>query len=213
MQCRDFMLQLDDSLDGKLDARWWKSAEEHLARCPDCGRRYEHALAVQEAVRKLSPPAPHPTFVDQALSRAIRPAVGRAGYAWRPVLGMALAASLVLGVAVGVFLTARTEPVQTVTLALERPETVRLMFNSATPLKAATLSLALPENVELVGYGGRRELSWQTDLREGGNILRLPLVLRGATKDELVASLSHGGSSKTFRVKFEMDNASGPAGM
>jgi len=31
------------------------------------------------------------------------------------------------------------------------------MFNSAKPLKAATLSLALPENVELVGYGNRRE--------------------------------------------------------
>jgi hypothetical protein len=121
---------------------------------------------------------------------------------------MALAASLVLGVALGAFLAMRAEPVQTVVLTLERPETVRLMFNSAKPMKAAMLSLALPENIELVGYGNRRELSWQTDLLEGGNLLQLPLIARGTAKDELVARLSHGESSKTFRLKFEIENAS-----
>src|SRR5712692_3814333 len=157
----------------------------------------------------------HPGFIDQTLARATR-AVGSAHPRWRPVLGMAVAATLVLGVALGVFLATRPQ-VQTVALTIDRPETVRLMFNSAKPLKAATLSLALPENVELVGYDGRRELSWQTDLREGGNLMQLPLVVRGATKNgatkkELVASLSHGGSSKTFRLKIEVDDA-GRSGM
>jgi len=125
-------------------------------------------MAVLEAVRRLSPPALHPGVIDQALSRATRPAAGAARPQWRPVLGMALAASLVLGVALGVFLATRSEPVQAVALTIDRPETVRLMFNSAKPLKAATLSLALPENVELVGYGGRRELSWQRICAKAG---------------------------------------------
>jgi hypothetical protein len=210
MECQDFALQLDDLLDGQLDVARQKSVQEHLGRCPDCRRRHEHAKAVREAVRKLSPPALHPGFTDQALARATRAAVGGPRPMWRPVLGMALAASLVLGVALGVFFSTQSAPVQTVVLTIDRPETVRLMFNSARPLKAATLSLALPENVELVGYGGRRELSWQTDLREGGNLMQLPLVVRGATKEELVASLSHDGSSKTFRLKIEVDNAGRP---
>jgi hypothetical protein len=205
MDCSEFAQRLDDLLDGRLHALGRKSIEEHLSRCPDCRKRLEHAATVLDGVRKLTPPAPHPGFIDQALSRATRPAAARSK--WRPVLGMSLAASLVLGVALGVFLGTRPDPVQAVALTIDRPETVRLMFNSAKPLKAATLSLALPENVELVGYGGRRELSWQTDLREGGNLMQLPLVLRGATKEELVASLSHGGSSKTFRLKIEVDNA------
>ncbi len=37
--------------------------------------------------------------------------------------------------------------------------------------------------------------------------MQLPLVVRGATKDDLVASLSHDGSSKTFRLRIEADNA------
>jgi hypothetical protein len=212
MECSDFALRLDDLLDERLDALGRKSVQGHLGLCSDCRHRHGHALAVLETVRKLSPPALHPGFIDQALSRATRPAAGAARPKWRPVLGMALAASLVLGVALGVFLATRPEPVQAVALTIDRPETVRLMFNSAKPLKAATLSLALPENVELIGYGGRRELSWQTDLREGGNLMQLPLVVRGAPKEELVASLSHGGSSKTFRLKIEVDDA-GKSGM
>src|SRR6266581_8581714 len=139
MECRDFTPQLDDLLDGGLDAARHKSVQEHLGHCPDCRRRHEHAVAVRQAVRKLSPPALRPDFIDQALSRATR--VGAARPKWRPVLGMAIAATLVLGVALGVFFA--TQPsVQAVALTIDRPETVRLMFNSAKPLKAVTLSLA-----------------------------------------------------------------------
>jgi len=207
MECRDFTPQLDDCLDGRLDAAARRSIQEHLERCPDCRRLHQHAAALQAALRTLPAPTPRQGFVDQALSRATGAAAGAVRTPRRGVLGMALAASLVLGVAVGVFLVTRPAPVQTVALMLERPETVRLMFNSAKPLQAATLSLALPGNVELVGYGDRRELSWQTDLREGGNLLQLPLVAHGTAKDEFVARLSHGGSSKTFRLKIEIKNA------
>jgi Putative zinc-finger len=204
MECHDFALQLDDLLDGRLDAPARKAFEDHLARCPECRGRHGHAAAVQDAVRKLVPPAMHPGFVDRALSRATRPAAHRAGL--RPVFGMALAASLVLGAGLGVFFATRPA-VQTVELTLERPETVRVMFNSAKPLKAATLTLALPDNVELVGYGGQRELSWQTDLREGGNLMQLPLIVHGAPKEDLVARLSHGDSTKTFRLKIQVASA------
>ena len=207
MECRDFELQLDDWLDGRLDAVRRKSVQEHVERCPGCRRQHQHAMAVQAGLRELSPPDPHPGFVDQAISRATRPALVGAHPARRAMLSMALAATLVLGLGLGVFLAMRPAPVQAVTLTLERPETVRLMFNSATPLKAVTVSLALPENVELVGYGDRRELSWQTDLRKGGNLLQLPLIAHGTTKGELVAHLSHGESGKTFRLKIEIDNA------
>jgi len=87
-----------------------------------------------------------------------------------------------------------------------------MVFNSSKPLRAATLSLALPDNVEVVGYGSRRELSWQTDLREGQNLLQLPLIAHGTVKDELLARLSHGAGTKTFRLKIETSNA-GTSGM
>ena len=204
MECNYFTSRLDDYLDGQVDER---PMREHLRTCESCRRQYEHALAVQAAVRRLSPPAVHPAFVDRAISRATRPV---AHPRRRAIAGMALAATLVFGIAVGAYFSLRDSPVQTVALAIEQPETVRMVFNSAKPLRAATLSLALPENVEVVGYGGQRELTWQTDLREGQNLLQLPLIARGVVKDDLMARLSYGASTKTFRVKFEMAKASAP---
>ena len=210
MECRDFELHLDDWLDGRLEPVVEKSVQEHVKACTGCRSLRGHALAVKAALRKLEPPAPTPIFLDQALSRAARAGSVGAPRAHRAAFGLALAASLVLAVAVGVFFTARPAPVETVSLTLERPETVRLMFNSAMPLRAATLDVALPQNVELVGYDGRRELVWQTDLREGKNLLQLPLVARGAVKDELVARLSHDGNTKTFRLKIEVADSRRP---
>jgi hypothetical protein len=207
MECLDFTSQLDDFLDGRVGER---SMREHMNVCDDCRQRFQHAVAVQSALRKLSPPEAHPGFLEQAILRATRPNAAEAHPRRWAILGMALAASLVLGVAAGVFLSLREAPVQTVALVVERPETVRMVFSSAKPLQAATLSLALPENLEVVGYSGRRELSWQTDLREGQNLLQLPLIAHGAVKDELRARLSHGASTKTFRVKFEMAKADRP---
>jgi len=207
MECLDFRSQLDDYLDGRLDER---PLREHLNACADCRRLVQHAQAVQEGLRKLSPPQMHPAVVDRAILRATRPSVVDAHPRGRARFGMALAASLVLGLALGAFFSLREAPVETVALAVEKPETVRMVFNSAKPLRAATLSLSLPENVEVVGYTGQRELTWQTDLREGQNLLQLPLIARGAVKDDLLARLSHGTSTKTFRVKFEMAKASTP---
>src|SRR5688572_13428167 len=157
MKCRDIALLLDDYLDRRLDPVRQQSIQEHLQGCPPCRRRHQHATALQAALRALPAPAPHPGFVDQALSRAAHAAVAGARRTRRAVLGMALAASLVLGVALGVFLATQLAPapVQTVALTLKHHETLRLMFNSAQSLSAATLSLTLPENVELVGYGNR----------------------------------------------------------
>ena len=209
MNCRAFALQLDDYLDGGLDAVRQQSMQEHLEHCLPCRHRLQRAMALQAALRTLPAPGSRPGFVDQALARATGTNAGAAWSARRTAISLALAATLVLGVALGVFLATQTAPapVQTVALTLDRPETVRLMFNSAKPLPAATVRLTLPENVELVGYGNLRELSWQTDLRGGGNLLQLPLVARGTAKGELVARLSHGGSSKTFRLKIEVKNA------
>ena len=63
MECSDLAQRLDDLLDGRLHALGRKSLQEHLERCADCRKRHEHAVTVLEAVRKLTPPAPHPTIM------------------------------------------------------------------------------------------------------------------------------------------------------
>lgn len=199
MNCHDANAQLDDYLDGRLAAGGHEAIDGHLQRCPQCRRRYEQAAALPALLRTLPAPAPRPGFVEQALARA-----QRGTRPWRSAVRLALAASLALGVALGVFLKLRpADAPPVVHVALDAPQTVRLVLNSAQPLAGVTLHLTLPEHVELVGYAGRRELAWQTELRPGANLLRLPVVARGAGQGELVTRVSHAEGRKTFRVRIQ----------
>jgi hypothetical protein len=208
MDCRSFALQVDDWLDARLDAAHGRSMQTHVDGCPGCRHGYGDAGALRTALRTLSAPAVRLGFAEQALARAAAaPPKDR-----QAVLGMALAASVVLGLGVAAILFAlRPEPMQTLVLTARQPENVRLMFNADKALPDATLSLTLPGTVEIVGYGERRELTWTTDLREGGNLLRLPLVAQGPAGGELVARLTHGSSGKTFRLKIKVKGADATA--
>jgi hypothetical protein len=208
MDCRLFALQVDDWLDGRLHAAERQSMQSHLESCACCSRGYHDAEELRAQLRMLPVPALRPGFAEQAFARAAAAPAGAARIGRRAVVGMALAASLVLGLGVAMILFAvRPEPVHTVVLTVRQPESVRLMFNAAKPLPGATLSLTLPENVEIVGYGDRRELTWRTDLREGANLLQLPLIVHGPAGGELVARVSRGASSRTFRLKIEVRGA------
>jgi hypothetical protein len=203
MDCRLFALQADDWLDGQLDAAQQQRMQMHFENCACCSHGYREAADLRTALRALPAPAMRSGFAGRALARATGARFGH-----RSALGMALAASVVLALGVGVALFAmRPEAVQTVVLTVRQPESVRLVFNAARPLPGAILSLRLPETVELVGYGNRRELTWRTDLSEGANLLQLPLVLRGPAGGELVVRLSRGSSSRTFRLKIEVRGA------
>jgi anti-sigma factor RsiW len=205
MDCRCFALQVDDWLDGRLNVAERQSMQSHVENCPGCSRGYADARELRAQMRALAAPALRAEFAERALLKA--GAARRGRWALPP---MALAASLVLGVGVAAILFAlRPEPVHTVILTVQQPESVRLMFNADKPLSGATLSLTLPENVEIVGYGERRELTWQADLGAGGNVLRLPLIAHGPAGGELVARLTLGASSRTFRLKIKIRNAAG----
>lgn len=205
MHCRDIALQLDDWLDGRLSAAECLSFQQHADACAACRRACRRAEELRARLRRLPAPAPRPGFADQALAKAVAERAGAPRPARRGALGVALAAILVLGLGVGLaWFAFRTQPAHTVILAVRQPESVRLVFDSAKPLQGVTLTLTLPANVEIVGYGGRRELSWKTDLREGANLLQLPLVVNGPTAGELVARVSSGTSSRTFRLNIKL---------
>ena len=118
--------------------------------------------------------------------------------------GGAVAAALALWIVSGVFFPANevTAPtVPSVTMALEQPRTLNLVFSSAIALDNATMTVMLPDGIEIDGFAGQREITWRTSLNEGRNILPLTLIASSPVSGELLATLQHGEDSKTFRLK------------
>lgn len=151
-----------------------------------------------------------PGFYDQALARATHEGTRRQRNRWLMAgFGSAIGAGVVLWLAVGFFVTTppMTEPgasIPGIAMALEEPRTVNLVFASRTALENATLTVSLPSGIELAGFPGQREITWETSLVEGRNLLPLELIALTPVGGEVLARLEHDSRGRTFRLRIEV---------
>ncbi len=208
MNCTQLHNQLDDYLDGELSAEQRTHLETHVKECESCRTALSGARVIQEALRQMPAPPMRPGFASQAIKHA----VNQHGHHRRGFIAgfsTALAASVVVALFVGGFLpnmerspqTAATPPV---IISMQQPQTVNLVFDVATAMENATLSIILPDNVEIVGFPGQQEIAWQTSLYAGRNILPLPLKGIMHSSSALVASIEQGGRKKSIRIPIQV---------
>ncbi len=121
MQCDDVVTRLDAYLDGELSEQSAEQVRLHLEGCPVCTRRQEQAFALAAAIRAEVPyhrlGGEARTRIRQALARRAAPEAARSPTARR---WLALAASLVLGLAGGWGLGIRQVPPPTADSSLSR---------------------------------------------------------------------------------------------
>ncbi len=152
-----------------------------------------------------SVPRPTEGFYDRAIARAVQEGHKKQRNRWIMTgFGGAVAAAMALWIVSGVFFTTPdigAPALPSVTMAMEQPQTLNLVFSSATPLEDATMTVYLPEGVEIDGFAGQREITWMTSLTEGRNILPLTLIATSPVGGELLATLQHEDDDKTFRLQ------------
>ena len=149
-------------------------------------------------------------FYDRALARATHEGTRRQRNRWVMAgFSSALAAGLVLWLVGGFFLAGPDVPqpaadIPGVAMTLEEPRTVNLVFASQAALDGATLTVTLPDGVELAGFPGQREVAWQTSLAAGKNLLPLELIALTPVGGEVLARLEHQDRERTFRLRIEV---------
>jgi hypothetical protein len=149
-------------------------------------------------------PRPDAAFYDRAIARAIQAGTRHQRRRWMLTgFGGAVAAVFIAWFVGGIFFTAPgldNAEIPTVTMAIETPQTFNLVFSSAAALQNASMTVTLPDGIEIAGFVGQREITWLTSLREGRNILPLTLIATSPTGGELLAVLQHEDNSKIFRL-------------
>ena len=206
MSCQQLNDLFDDYVDGlRADAA---SLDAHVAGCSDCRERVARERQLRTALAdyaSASVPQPDPTFFARALAVAVQDRARRQhNRGWLKGFGSALAAGLVIWLVAGDWMQTREQPDAAqlqVTMALENPRTINLVFSSATDLSDATLTVSLPPGIEIQGFHGQRVISWMTSLREGRNVLPLKLIAISPQGGELLATLQHEDDNKTFRLQ------------
>lgn len=89
-------------------------------------------------------------------------------------------------------------------MTLEEPRTINLVFASTQALDDATLTVQLPDGIEISGFPGQREVTWQTSLKTGKNLLPLRLIATSPVGGEVHATLIHNDRGRTFRIRVDV---------
>lgn len=205
MDCSKTQELLDEYLDGELDAARRQAFETHLGSCADCSASVAEARHLNGLLRRLPAPAVRPEFTRAAFARARRE---HRQSRWLPRMA---AGALAAGFAVwmvtvsllGTQDTAPEMPVQFV--SVDEVKTISVAMNSQRALSNVTLTLVLPEGLEIEGYQGQRELSWKTNLVAGVNLLPLPIRALNAGSGTLIARITHEGQSRELLVPITAD--------
>jgi hypothetical protein len=210
MNCEHTQRHLDDFMDDSIGTEQHDAIANHVASCNSCQTIIEREQDLRGLLKDYPMSHAATGFYDQALARATHVGSRRQRNLWLATgFGSAIAAGLAIWVVSGFLLTTPQLPgadleIPGVTMALEEPRTVNLVFASNTALESAMLTVSLPEGIELAGFPGQREISWETSLNEGRNLLPLKLIALTPTGGELLARLEHDDRNRTFRLQVDV---------
>ncbi len=215
MTCRQFHQEVDSLVRGELPPHEQEALQAHAAVCPACSELWEDELRLQNGIMAQNIPSPNADFESRIRSAALAQATPqRSGFSKTPLWASSIAAVLALGIFIGMQIgpadpglpgddlaetsdQGTSEPASRIQSSAE-VKTVRLAFNSRRAMENVTLTLEMPPNAELAPFPGRQTISWKVDLKEGDNVLALPINVLFPGSGELVAHLDDGTRRKTF---------------
>ncbi len=206
----DRIEQLCDSyLDGDMTPEEAAGFERQLSTSGQAVDVLNRERRRRELLRGLPVAAMSADFAERALGVARRR--HRARYARNASIG--LAASLVLAVLVvlrpgGSGLEQPQQQlaakVPTVVISMGQPEVIRLRIRSNQNVQNVKFDVQLPEHLRFASASGERSVQWSGGLKQGVNVLDLPVVGQAAAGGQIVARVEAGQDEREFRLAVEV---------
>lgn len=205
-ECRHFRAHWSRFWFKELDEADNERLRQHLASCRRC-RQYDREMqAVVSCLKGMGSSGQHDLEAVRA-ERLLERAYQRYRIAARS--RQAMAATLLAGFIGGTLFWAAlsgvkqesTYPIishaQTISLPIAGVKNISLAIDSDRALTEVTFTIELPDGVEVDGYPGQQQLSWQGQLQAGLNRLTLPLLThRQARAGVLKARIEYAGGGR-----------------
>ena len=210
MNCAEFSKQLTALATDAMPKASRDDCLAHAACCAGCNAalRGRHATLAMQQLSIDEPPAELFERITAEVTRS-QPRRGRSRSFWTgATFGGAVAASLLaIVLALGVLELPATQPksVAEFYVSVDEARMMHIAIEADRALPGAEISILLTGNVEVGGFGSRRELNWSDDLEAGVNKLSLPLIASGAGGGQLVVRLSHPDSEQLFVIELPLD--------
>ncbi len=211
MKCQDVEKKLMDIVSGKLTPTQLHDCKQHIARCVACDEamRGVEGLAALRQRDTGALPAGLLESVSARLERRAHQDSGGQRFWTGTAFGGAVAASLfALALTIGWIQLPANAPDQAAPefmVALSQSRDLNVAIETEQALANATITVTLSGGVELAGYIGQRQLSWEADLVAGVNRLTLPVRATGIAGGQVIVQLVHPDSEQVLVVGVKAD--------
>ena len=186
-----------------------RACMNHIAACEDCANALEGASAMHAIRSWPTENTPEGTF-DRVMSRTFdaseRQSSGQRFWLGAGFGGAIAASLLAVAFALGMLAVPEEPAVAEFHVSMEEARLMHVAIEADRPLQDATISILLSGDVQIDGFGDRRELSWTDDLDAGVNKLTLPLIAIGEDGGQMVVRLNHPDSEQLFVVQLKTDS-------
>ena len=175
----------------------------HLQTCPACRKLAGAQRLLLKALQAGSAAGMPEAMPGRVLERVF--ALDAHRRRRRLSVAAGLAATLLLGLGLGVLLAGRPAPDYTVQngvlmLPSEHPTVVGIAFTANATLENVQFTIDLPDGVQVDHQPYLHRVSWMGELRKGQNLLKLPLLAHRGAQGVLRAELDHGTEHREFTV-------------
>lgn len=213
MNCQTVLTLLDAHSAGAVAGPLRAGVETHLNECASCRAELSRIQGLVRMLRSVQVPEP-PLGLNRRLVQGAIVRSQRRGQ-WRAT-GFAVAATLVVGIAIGFSLQTQPLPFaaqdQQVTLTAGIVDTVALDVRAPRAIENVRFVLNIPEGFDLAGHEGKRRIAWSGQLKPGVNRLKLRLKGQLGSAGMLAASVRYDGQVKSFKVMLQA-SPEAPAGI
>lgn len=212
MNCSTFDIFLDEYIDGILDADVKSQCEDHIVGCSECSAKVRHTREIKRSLKSMNKLSDQdfainnekdfwnavweiPTQKEKPLLERMR----------KGVLSVAVVAifsfiSFYFGIQSG------SSQVEEVNFSVMQEKDVFLMFTSEKNESLALFTIEIPDDFDFAGKEGQRIITWSSSLKQGKNLLTLPLVAKTSGSGVLNASVKIGTETQKFKIRLTSKN-------
>lgn len=190
---------------GELPEEERRSCMNHVATCEDCADALQGATAMRKMRLQTTAGTPAGMF-ERVMRRTTEQHESGQRFWLGAGFGGAIAASLLaVAFALGMLAVPEQPDVAEFYVSMEESRPMHVAIEADRPLEGAKISILLSGDVQIDGFGDRRELSWTDSLDAGVNKLTLPLIAIGEDGGQMVVRLDHPDSQQLFVVQLRTD--------
>lgn len=207
MTCENTRAQLNDYIDGSLTASQRQAVSQHCESCKSCADSLEMLRAQAESLSSLPVPPPSPGFYRNVVADAVtsaqqdQPKQRLQGSFY----GFAAAAMIsALVVWLGFIMPSQTDDSERYVVTVDNEvRTIKVAIESEQTLDSVSMHVELSDNLELSGFGSKKTVNWSTSLRQGVNVISLPIVGIAEGRGDITTRVRLGGKEKVMRIETE----------